>query len=240
MPIFFAIATFFSTSLGGLFALYYKDRLHRVLGFTAGVLLAVVAFDILPETFQLSAEANLPISAAMVALVVGFLFFHIIEKVTLIHHAHEEEYAVHSHQLVGLYSALAMTGHSFLDGMGIGLAFKVNSQIGVAVAIAVIAHDFSDGLNTVALMLVNRNTTKRAIVLLAADAVAPVVGALSTRLFVLSDYSLLLYLGFFAGFLLYIGASDILPQAHAGHPSKMTVAMTILGVIFIYVVTRVV
>ena len=182
MLILFAIATFVSTSLGGLFAMYYKDRLHRILGFTAGVLLAVVAFDMLPEIFELSSETGVAMSSAMIALVVGFLFFHIVEKVTVIHHVHEEEYSDHRHPIVGLYSALAMTGHSFLDGVGIGLAFQVNSQVGIAVAIAVIAHDFSDGLNTVSLMLVNRNTSTRALILLAADAVVyiPVCEVLST------------------------------------------------------------
>ncbi len=235
----FAIATFVSTALGGLFALYNKDRLHRILGFTAGVLLGVVSFEIFPEIFELTAKTQSPPISPMIALVIGFLVFHIVEKLTVIHHAHEHEYGDHRHPLVGLYSALAMTGHSFLDGVGIGLAFQVNSAIGVAVAIAVIAHDFSDGLNTVSLMLVNRNTSRKALALLAADAVAPVAGALSTRYFQLSEYALLEYLGFFAGFLLYIGASDILPEAHSKHPSKMTITMTVLGVVFIYVISRV-
>ncbi len=239
MLVIFAIATFVSTSLGGLFAVYYKDRLHRILGFTAGVLLGVVAFDILPEIFNLSSHSGVATSSAMLALVVGFLFFHIVEKVTVIHHAHEEEYSDHRHPLVGLYSALAMTGHSFLDGVGIGLAFQVNAQVGIAVAIAVIAHDFADGLNTVSLMLVNRNTTAKALSLLAADALAPVLGALSTNFFHLPDSSLLAYLGFFAGFLLYIGASDILPEAHSKHPSKWTIALTVLGTILIYLVARI-
>jgi zinc transporter ZupT len=234
----FALATFVSTSLGGLFALRFKDQLHRILGFTAGVLLGVVAFDILPEIFNLSNETKTAPVAPMTALVAGFLLFHIIEKLTIIHHGHENAYGDHHHPLVGLYSALAMTGHSFLDGVGIGLAFQINPSIGIAVAIAVIAHDFSDGLNTVSLMLVNRNTNLKALVLLGVDAIAPVIGVLSTRFFRLSDYSLLLYLGFFAGFLLYIGASDILPEAHSKNPSRWTIALTILGTAFVYFVVR--
>jgi zinc transporter ZupT len=237
MLVLFAIATFISTALGGIFALYNKDRLHRILGFTAGVLLGVVSFEILPEIFDLIDKTKAAPSAPMIALVAGFLVFHIVEKVTVIHHAHEDEYGDHRHPLVGLYSALAMTGHSFLDGVGIGLAFQVNSAVGIAVAIAVIAHDFSDGLNTVSLMLINRNTNRKALLLLAADAIAPVIGALSTRYVQLSEYSLLLYLGFFAGFLLYIGASDILPEAHSKHPSKLTIALTILGVVFVYAIS---
>jgi len=235
-----AFTTFVSTLLGGLFALKNQDRLHRILGFTAGVLLAVVAFDLMPEIFELLNTTHTDSVVPMIALVVGFLAFHIVEKLTILHSAHEGEYEHgHKHPRVGLISALALSGHSFLDGVGIGLAFQVNTQVGLAVALAVIAHDFSDGLNTVTLMLMHRNNRGRAIKLLLLDALAPILGAASTLFFTLSHTQLLIYLGFFAGFLLYIGASDILPEAHAKHPSKLTLALTVLGVIFIFLVTRV-
>jgi hypothetical protein len=110
--------------------------------------------------------------------------------------------------------------------------------VGVAVAIAVIAHDFSDGLNTVTLMLVNRNNRRKAFVMLLVDALAPVLGALVGTLVHVSDSGLTLYLAFFAGFLLYIGASEILPEAHSKHSSYATIGLTILGVLFMFFVTR--
>jgi len=102
-----AIATFFSTSLGGLFSIKYKDKLHRIMGFTAGVLLGVVFFDIFPEIIELIKENNFSPTGVMIALVLGFLIFHILEKTILIHHSHEEEYADHKHPHVGISSALA-------------------------------------------------------------------------------------------------------------------------------------
>ncbi|HVX57733.1 MAG TPA: ZIP family metal transporter, partial [Candidatus Saccharimonadales bacterium] len=190
------------------------------------------------EIFDLLKQQHHTATGAMVALVCGFLLFHIIEKTILIHHANESEYPVHHHPHVGVASALALSGHSFLDGVGIGLGFQAGTSVGVAVAIAVIAHDFTDGLNTVNLMLLNRNHSRRAFALLLLDAVAPVLGAASTLLFQVSDSVLILYLGFFAGFLLYIGASEILPEAHSEHSNYQTIALTIVGVIFMFVVTR--
>ena len=49
--------------------------------------------------------------------------------------------------------------------------------------------------------------------MLAADAVAPVLGAVSTLFFSVGDDVLALYLGGFAGFLLYLATADILPEA---------------------------
>lgn len=237
-PILLAVATFVSTMAGGVTAIKNLKRLHYILGFTAGVILGVIAFDILPEIYTLTNEHHIDPTKPMIALVVGFLLFHIFEKGLLIHHAHEHEYGEHKHPQVGVLSALALSGHSFLDGVGIGLGFQVNTAVGVAVAIAVIGHDFADGLNTVSLMLTHKNSIKNASKLLILDAIAPVLGVISTYFFHLSDGQLVLYLGFFAGFLLYIGASDILPQAHEENSSRWTIALTVAGAVLIFVITR--
>jgi ZIP family zinc transporter len=93
-------------------------------------------------------------------------------------------------------------------------------------------------MNTVTLMLNNRNKMKRSLMLLLLDSITPVLGAASTLLFKASPHFMVLYLGFFAGFLLYIGASDILPEAHSDRSSYQLIGLTVLGVIFIYIVTR--
>ncbi|HTT11465.1 MAG TPA: ZIP family metal transporter [Burkholderiaceae bacterium] len=238
-----SVATLLSTLGGGLLALRFRDRLHFVLSFTAGVLLGVVSADILPELFALAHEHRLDPTSAMIALVAGFVVFHSLEKFVLIHHVHEGDYSAHRHPQVGVVSALALAGHSFMDGVGIGLAFQVSQSVGIAVAIAVIAHDFCDGLNTVGLMLLHRNTTRRSLVLLIVDALAPVAGAASTLLFSVPPSLLMLYLGFFAGFLLYIGASDILPEAHSQSRGRITgvlIALTCLGAASMFVVTALV
>ena len=236
-----SFASLLSTTVGGVFALRFHHRLHLILGFTAGVLLGVVSFDLLPEIFQLASEHGVDPSGAMVALLGGFLLFHGIEKFALVHQAHEEDYAAHQHPHLGVMSAIALIGHSFMDGVGIGIAFQVSDAVGVTVAIAVVAHDFCDGLNTVSLMLMHGNDRQRTLLMLAADALAPVLGAASTLAFHLSPGSLMLYLGFFAGFLLYIAAADILPEAHSrARPSAALglIALTCLGAALMYLAVR--
>src|SRR3982751_2768152 len=109
LPVLLAAGTFVSTMLGGLTALKNHDRLHRLLGLTAGVVIGVVAFDLLPEIFE-SLGHGITARGAMVALVCGFLAFHIIEKSILIHHSQEHEYGAHKHPQVGVASALALSG----------------------------------------------------------------------------------------------------------------------------------
>ena len=238
MQFIFILMTFVSTFLGGLFGLRYKEKIHLILGLTAGIILGVIAFDIFPEIIELTNKLGVSPIPTMIALVAGFMVFHIAEKVLLIHHSHEDQYGPHTHPTVGKFQALALAGHSFLDGVGVGLGFQISPETGVFVAIAVVAHDFADGLNTVSLMLRHKNNDRRAMQFLFIDAIAPVLGILSTLFFTLSEKTLLLYLGFFAGFLLYIGVSDILPEAHSKNSSLKTVGMTVLGVVLIFIITK--
>ncbi len=237
-PIIFSIFAFASTFLGGLFAVKFRSKLHYIMAFAAGVLLGVVAFDIFPEIIEQIKLYQFNAIDVMIALVVGFLLFHTLEKSILMHFGHEEEYGAHKHPQVGVLSATALIGHSFIDGVGIGLGFQVNSLVGILVAVAVISHDFTDGMNTITFMLSHKNTNKKAKTFLFFDALAPVLGVISTMFFTLPNYVLYLYLGFFAGFLLYIGASDILPEAHSEHSSYKLIFLTILGSLLIFLVTR--
>ena len=240
-PVALATAAVISTLGGGALALRFRDRLHYLLGFTAGVLLGVVAFDLLPEIFSLAREHGFDPAASMIALVVGFLLFHSLEKFVLVHPAQEEHYSHHHHPNLGLASAAVLAAHSCMDGVAIGVGFQVSPLVGLTVAIAVIAHVFSDGLNTVAMMLRHRNSTRRALAMLAVDALAPLAGVLLTLAFAIPPFQLMVYLGFFAGFLLYIGVSDILPEAHSragpGVALKL-IALTCCGAGFVWLVVK--
>jgi ZIP family zinc transporter len=234
----FSITTFFSTFLGGLLVIKFRDKLHAIMCFTAGVLVGVFGFDIMPEIIKQVKEHKFDPTGVMVAFVVGYMIFHVLEKSILIHHAHEKHYADHTHPQVGILSAIALAGHSFMDGVGIGLGFQVSRSVGILVSIAVISHDFTDGMNTVTLMLANKNSPRKAKWFLFLDALTPFLGAVSTLFFKVPPYFLVLYLGVFGGFLMYIGASDILPQAHSEHSSLKMIGLTAVGLLFVFLVSR--
>lgn len=231
--VFLSAITFCSTGLGGLAAVRFRDRLHLLLGFSAGAVLAVVFFDLLPEVFS-----ERPSGTVLLGTAGGFLAFFLLERATRLHSAREHEHARGAHEPeVGLVGALGLSLHSFLDGVAIGVGFQAGNAIGLLVALAVIAHDFSDGLNTVTVMLAHGNPLRRSIALLFLDMSTPVLGAASTLLYHLPVDSLPWLLAFFAGFFLYIGASDLLPEARE-HDSPLVLVMTVLGMAGIFAVTR--
>lgn len=234
------IATFLSTLLGGLFALRFKDRLHLILGFSAGAVIGVAFFDLLPETIALGGE-HYGVSFITSIVALGFIAYMILDRLIIFHgHSHTEDIAVHTHtEQRGIIGAGSLSIHSFLDGIAIGLAFQVSSAVGAVVAIAVLTHDFSDGINTVNMILKNHGGQREAFRWLLMDALAPVLGIFSTLFFTLPENILGLMLAVFSGFFLYIGASDLLPESHHAHPTIWTTAMTVLGVALLFVVIKV-
>ncbi|MER8105000.1 ZIP family metal transporter [Kitasatospora sp. NPDC094016] len=236
------------TLIGGFVAQRTGDRRHLVLGFAAGLMLGVVAFDLLPEAMRQAPDEVHGVPQALLMFAVGFLTIHVVERAVAIHRGHESEYAEHTHghqhahahrgrrQGVGLTAALALVGHSVMDGFAIGAAFQAGTTVGTVVAIAVVAHDFADGFNTYTITRLYGNNRRRALTLLAADALAPVSGAAITLAFTIPEHLLGLYLGFFSGFLLYLATSDILPEAHSPHPSRSTLLCTVAGVGFMWLV----
>lgn len=218
-----------ATLLGGFFAIRFRGRMPLIMGFTAGVLIGLVSFDLLPEIIRRIGDAKLDPRAMMAALAAGFLAFHTLEKLIVIHHGAVGGPEERKHPRVGVLSALALCGHSFMDGVSIGLGFQIGRGVGLIVAFAVISHDFIDGMNTVVVMINNRNTARETVPYLILNSCIPVLGLLSTSFLRLPPSALVLYLSFFSGFLLYIGASHILPEAHRDGSSVWTVLLTIFG-----------
>lgn len=229
------ILTVISTLLGGLFAIRFKDRLHLILGFSAGAVIGVALFDLIPESISLGTKTH-PISLVMMLMAIGFVIYMIIDRFFSLH-SHDENDCQNS-QHRGLPAALSLCFHSFLDGLGIGLAFKVTPAVGWVVAAAVLSHDFSDGINTVNIIFKNQGDRKDAWRWLVLDAIAPLVGVIVTFFFVIAAPTLGLILAIFAGLFLYLGASDLIPESHHRHPSFWTTVMTILGMIILFLATH--
>ncbi|MCX6448181.1 MAG: ZIP family metal transporter [Actinobacteria bacterium] len=232
-----AASTAIATTTGGYLAIKSKDRLHLVLGLSAGLLLGLVAFDLLPEIFELNTQEFLHAPAASIALIAGFLLLHFYEQIFGSHEPAESDYGhehEHSSNISGAFGALAMGGHVFLDGVALGVAFSVSNNLGFAVFIALLVHAFSDGLNTVSFLIKSGSWSKKGVWLLGVDAIARISGAALGTTFAVNDNFVGLYLAFFAGIVIYLATAHILPEAHSRHKSRYTIMATIIGVLVMW------
>ena len=254
MIIFISLGAFVATLIGGFVAVKLKDQLHLILGFSAGAVVAVAFFDLIPESINLASRFYS--ASTMISLVaLGFFIYLILDRVVFLHaHAHEDVCEDHTHNHThshepamieshkmsrGILGAGSLSVHSFLDGVAIGLAFQVSLSVGAIVTIAVLVHDFSDGVNTVHMILKNRGSAQSAVRWLAIDAVAPVVGVSVTSFLTIPEQGLGIILALCSGFFLYIGASDLVPESQHEHPKLLTTVMTLIGALVLYGAVRI-
>ncbi|MGH6992188.1 MAG: ZIP family metal transporter [Caulobacteraceae bacterium] len=224
------LATGCATAIGGAAALALKERIHLVLGFSAGAVIGVALLDLLPEALSLAGRRGGFATAAILAG--GFCAYLLADRMLIAFAGRGGAGEEHAHR--GHMGPASLTAHSFLDGLGIGFGFQVSPKVGIVLALAVIAHDFADGVNTVNLSLIGPRKWARA--WLVADAIAPLVGIGASLLVAPPMSALGVIIAIFAGFFLYIGASELLPESHHRFPGVWTTLTTLAGGALIFAV----
>lgn len=218
-----ALLTVASAIAGGLVAFRLARDLTTAIALTGAILVGVALFHVLPEAVELVEDPQRV--GALAGL--GFIVFFLLERAIVLHHRDKPE-QVRAHAEVGALGAAALAMHTFIDGIGIGLAFGLDLDTGLLVLLAVVAHDFADGINTVSFVLHQSGDRRRAWTWLVVVAIAPLAGAVVGTTLEISETSLAYVLAAYAGFFLYMGGTDLLPHAHA-HPSLRRVAVTVAG-----------
>jgi len=226
-----AICAFLAAFGGGLVALRFRDRLHLILGFAAGAVLGVAFFDLLPEAVEILTAAQFPIPP-LTLVAIAFFGYLLLDRI-FFPHCHGGEHCGNIlHR--GRFAASGLSFHSFLDGAAVGVAFQASPALGLVVALAVLAHAFADGVNTVGMIARYGGDRTEALKWLTLDALAPVAGIMLTYFVTISEDAIGPLLAVFAGFFLYLGAADLLPESHHSHPTRFTTFATLVGVGVVY------
>jgi ZIP family zinc transporter len=229
-----AALTVVSTLAGGALALRLHRELQTAIALSGGIVVAVALLDLIPEALEAVSDAE----QVTTLVAAGFVAFFVAERYLVLHHRDEPEEA-RSHAQVGAMGASALAFHTFTDGLGIGLAFGLDTGTGLLVLIAVMSHDFADGLNAVTFILRQGGTRRVAFRWLTLVAVAPLFGATVGAAVDVSEETLGYLLAVYAGVFLYIGATDLLPEAHSHNPSRVRVLVTLAGFAAIFALTRI-
>jgi len=205
--LFYALIASLASIAGGVLPLYtrIKDiKTHYLVGFAAGVLISTALFEMLPQ-----ALAEMEPSDVGVPLALGFFSLYVIEKVAMIHACRETECDIHHAGWAGI---LGLGLESLLDGMAITAGYFSNPVLGFYIAIAVIVHELPVGFSTSIIMRSAGYNIQKSTIALLITSFLTVVGALLAQNFPATVFGPLLV--FTAGSFLYIGAGDLLPEAH--------------------------
>ena len=223
-------------SLLGVFLLGRRGHLggtnRFIIPLAIGLFLGVVFFELIPETLEAGGELG------SIPIVVGFIAFYLLSHLLhTFHHHHDHDSHDGCEDKAG--ASMLLLGdavHNFADGVVIASAFIVNPAVGIATTIGIALHEIPQEIAEYGVLLKAGYSKGRAAFLNLASASSIVAGALVTILFVASLKNYLWVLtGLAAGNLLYIAASDLLPDAHAeSRKNKQVVASfitTLVGLV---------
>ncbi|MEJ7749264.1 MAG: ZIP family metal transporter [Candidatus Limnocylindrales bacterium] len=229
-----SFGAFASALVGAWLALRAVRFVGVIIAVGAGIRIGAAFVDLIPESVEQLGSMDL----AMVCTTAGFLAFYAVDKVTSLHVGHETaselDHDTASHQHIGVVGATGMAIHSLLDGVVLAAALAAGGGLGLVIAAVVIGHRFSDGIGVVSFMLTSRVAEQRTYRWVLLVAIAPVAGVLLGSVITIPDAVLGALLGFFAGFFLYVGAAELLPEAHRRGRSGLVVAATLGGAVGIY------
>lgn len=206
---------------------------HYINSFAAGALLTIALAHLIPEANELN-------SNALLAVLVSFIAFYLLEAAVVFHSGsaiHFQDRAPARRATKGpvIFSGLFL--HSLIDGFIIAVGFETSLQLGLFTAVGVILHELPEGATSFALML-RSMSRKRALILSVAVALATPLGALAILgpLRYLSASSLGILMAVAAGSFLYVAASDLIPETHEQAVLQNVISL-LTGAGFIYLLT---
>ncbi|MCR4334862.1 MAG: ZIP family metal transporter [Patescibacteria group bacterium] len=212
---FVSVAVVSLISLVGVFALSLREDVLRkyifiFMSLAVGALLGDAFIHLIPEALEDSTNVTL----TSILVIVGIIFFFVLEKFLHWHHHGEDKEEVGIHP-VGKLVLLSDGVHNFLDGIIIGASFMISVPVGIATTLAVILHEIPQEIGDFAVLLHSGYTKKRALLLNFLSAFAAILGAVI--FFILGEVaeaSSMYFIPITAGGFIYIAVADLIPELH--------------------------
>lgn len=259
-----AIAGVGGTGMGGVVSLFMrresKKMVSLLLSFAAGVMLAVVCFDLLREAIFPTGGDEPSLSIAIAGVLAGFAVIallnywidlrtnHEIDHIDERHPrtaddldelTHYNHYQVHKKEnrqlfMAGIVMACAIALHNLPEGMVIGAAHSAagSSYGGLLIAVTIGLHNIPEGM-AIAVPLISGGERKGKAVLLTALSGAPTIlgAALGYWLGEMGPTMLAASLSFASGAMLYVVFGEILPESILMQKSKWPALATVIGIL---------
>lgn len=214
-------------SMVGLFFVSLREEVLKkasaaLVAFASGGLIGGAFFHLVPKAYELRGEE------ALLLVVLGILFFFILEKGLCWRHCHEASCGVHTFTYVNLIGDAI---HNFLDGLIIAAAFLVSTKLGMVTTLVVIFHEVPQEIGDFGVLIYGGFSTGRALWLNLLSALTVIAGGVVGYFASLAVTSLQPFLlAFAAGSFVYIALADLIPELHKQRRPRESVAQFVLMV----------
>lgn len=209
------------TGLGGLASLFVRNTnrvLSLLLGVTAGFMLFIVSFHLLPESFQLGG-----VFVVVIGIFLGILLVILIENniKNMVRNP-----LIKSSLLLGISIAV----HNFPEGLALGSSFLTVSNLGPVLSLAMLLHNIPEGLSIAIPLRINRVSPWKIILYTVFSGMPTGAGAfIGAYIGMISNTFISLCLSFAGGTMLYIICDEIIPNAKTLHKGRASSIGVIVG-----------
>ena len=193
--------------------LLLQEKIREILipslvSYATGTLLTAALLGLIPHALN-----NVSSQQILLTVLVGIIFFFLLEKLVVWRHCHDEKCEVH-----GSAGAMILIGdvfHNATDGVVIAASFLTSLSIGLAVAISVIAHEIPQELGDFAILLQGGYPKKKALVLNTLSSLGTIPAAILAYYALDIMHAVIPYvMAISAASFLYIALTDLYPQLH--------------------------
>ncbi len=219
---------------------------QHLLSLAAGALLATAFMHLLPEAFESRSSAH----DLFLTLLVGLVFFFLLDKAELWHHGHEHHHdhgvpaATHGRESkAGAWAVLAGDSvHCFGDGVLIASAFTADLRLGVVASLAVLAHEVPHHMGDLIVLRSQHSNRQVALVKVSLAGTVTALGGLLGYWLVeqLRDY-LPYFLVVASSSFVYVALADLIPQLQKRLTARETlvqITWLVAGIVLVTLVSR--
>lgn len=220
--------------LGGIIKTNNKNILSSLYEITAGVMTAIVCFDMLPESFYLT-----NVMYSIIGVILGVMLVYYLDYILERFNQKASKYKKNKYSVTTLVVITSMAAHNILEGLAVGSSIVYSTSFGISVMISIFLHDIPEGM----IVGITENSNKISITKILRDSIF--VGmTVGIGVFIgqivgnISDTYISLSLSLASGAMLYIVSCDLIPNSKKISSSKKSYIMYIVGILLGVCITK--
>lgn len=219
------------TGLGGI-VVFFMNRPGRrfmavLLGFTGGIMLSVVCFDLIPQAFEIGGMC-----IGFLGIILGVLGVLIMD---LIMPDISDKIATNKNAPFiksGILLGLGIAVHNFPEGLAVGSGFAAGDYIGIRLALIIALHDMPEGIAMAVPLRIGGYSRIKVLIYTILAGIPTGIGAfIGEMLGGISNIFISLCMGFAGGAMLYITCGELIPKTQSIHKGRISTAGMIIGLL---------
>lgn len=221
----------FGTGIGGLSAFFINRKSKRFLSFllefAAGLMTAVVCFDLLPEAFEIGS-----LKTGIIGIILGVGAIVLADRLLTNLKSLRKHSQKNSLTRAGILLAIGIAVHNFPEGVAVGSGFNASTTLGISLAGVIGLHDIPEGLAMATPLRAGGMRKWKVVIITVLSGLPTGVGALVGGLIgQASSNAVAMCLGFAGGAMLYIVSGELIPESKELHRGRLSTFGNIIGII---------